>query len=315
MLRGRILRELRDEHAQLGLDLRQPRAVPFATGGGLALGVFGHPHVGFELRLLVGERFALASRRVETRVEIGDAPAQPLDAGVRGSRLGHQRSDLGQHLLAGQPGALAVLIEHAEPRACAFAFCRQRRRALAQVRRGAAASRCSASVRRFLAGSGQIAFEPHAIGVAAERVGFDAFEAALQVARPLRALRQVRYPRARRVEFGRHAFEVAAGCRRFRAHLGQLQFDSRQPFAQPLTTLDGRFRSPVRRVQPDFALLQLGAQLDHRFAQSARLNAPRQNRAFALEASARNRTAAGNLLAGQRDDGVRTRARARGRFR
>ena len=176
---------------------------------------------------------------------------------------------------------------------------------LAQVRRarrGLALERFGPG--DFLAGSGQIAFEPHAIGVAAARVGFDAFEAALQVARPLRALRQLRYPRARRVEFGRHAFEVAAGCRRFRAHLGQLQFDARQPFAQALATLDRRFGSPVRRVQRAFALVQLGAQLDQRFAQSARLNATRQNRAFALEASAGNRTAAGDLLAGQRDDGV-----------
>ena len=60
----------------------------------------------------------------------------------------------------------------------------------------------------------------------------------------------------------------------------------------------------MRRVQLALARVQLGAQLDERFAQRLSLDAPRKNRPFALEASAGNRSAARDLFAGKRDDGV-----------
>ena len=62
----------------------KPRAVAFAAGGGLALGVFGHAHVGFELRLLVGERLRARGAPLSRRASrSADAAAQPLDVRVR----------------------------------------------------------------------------------------------------------------------------------------------------------------------------------------------------------------------------------------
>ena len=222
----RILRELRDEHAELGFDFGHPHALALAAAGGFALFHFGHADVGLQLRLAIDQRLALATSSVERGIEIADAAAQPFDVRVRCARLVCERPDLRQHLFARDARALAVLIEHAETRSRRVAFGRKRCGTLAQFGRVRSGRRL-----RFFGGCdvlarlSQFGFEPLAFGVAAELLGFGAFETALVHACFPCVGDQFFDQRANLRQLRRESFFLGGQRRRLRTRPSEPQFD------------------------------------------------------------------------------------------
>ena len=255
--RRRILRELRDEHAELRLDLREPRAIALAAGGGLALLLFARSKIRFELRLRGAERFALAAGRFELAVERGDAAAQPFDARVHGARLFHQRRDLREHLLARQAAALAIVVEHREPRFCGIAFGSERRRAFAQLRavRRGLRLHCLRS-RDALADAGEFAFEPGAFVRVTPRIGLVALVLALGFSR-------AGQPRAKIGRRCARGFEIRVRALGLNAERGSLctqghqrRFDARLTLARGVARDECGVGARVRRVQPAVGRLE-----------------------------------------------------------
>ena len=111
---------------------------------------------------------------------------------VRRARLLCQRTDACEHLLARDPRALAVLIEHAEPRRFSIALGRKRPGALAQF--GSVRARfalCVFGAGDLRARSSEFRLEPLALGVAAKLLGFGTFEASFVLARSPRVCDQL----------------------------------------------------------------------------------------------------------------------------
>lgn len=271
-----ILRELRDQHSELGFDLREAHALPLPAGGGVAFSLFGRMHVRLELRLSRRELFAFASRVLELFVSRGDATVKAVNVRVKRAGLFDQSDDLRQHLFTRQSATLAVLVEHAESRARAATFGSKRGRTLAQF----GSPRVGRRLRRFgtsdlLADARQLRLECDAFLVAALGRRFLAFVLALELAGARGAYSQFRRRRACTLQLASGTLDLRGEAGRLRLQPDELRFDSTLPLAGGIPRTDRRIGAQMCVAQTVFGFFEVPTHSDERLAQAGGLKATR----------------------------------------
>ena len=273
-----------------------------------------------ESRHSIGQRFALATRRFERRVGLRHAARSVSNRSRRAVVCCVKLPISASHLLARGARALAILIEMMpSARFRAVALGREAGEALAQIAGKPGGLRLHRfRLRDALRAPARVPLPDARDRRRSARLRAARLRVALALARLRRRCRATPRPHAR-------AARVRPACARFPTPTSAISARSSASIISALPsarfrcvaladrTIRSRAWLRARRLSSRF---RLRAHLRQLFAQRLRLHAAGEDRLLALIPPAGDRAAAGDLLAGERDDGIaQTAVRVRERCR